>query len=95
MLSQDLQRTQCPMFLRLNDVEPIEIFRVNTDMYNGDYNIGDLPDLPIDDPVLQTARLKTNKISIFDDILSTMVYDEQIQMALFKQKDLSVFSGPL
>ena len=77
-LRQHLQGTECSLFLNVIDGNQVSLFRVNHDMYPGNYNICDLPEIPSNDPELQRARLKSNKLGSFDVIASSIVYDEAI-----------------
>lgn len=77
-LRQHLQSTECSLFLNVNDGNQLSLFRVHHDTYPGTYNICDLPEIPSDDPDLQRARHKSNKLSNFVTIASSIVYDEAI-----------------
>ena len=92
LLCQDLQRTQCALFLNVNGDGSMSAFRVNEDAYQGMYNFCDLPEIPPgSDRDLKQARENLCKASSFDTIVKSMMYDEAVQVAMLKIKMSKVF----
>ena len=95
MLRQDLQRTQCSLFLEVNDDDKVTAFRAGQDPYNLSYNFSDLPEIPSTAHDDRGMPLSMGKPNNYDTILASMAYDEPLQMALLKSKRSKVFSNDI
>ena len=93
LLRPDLQGTQCTLFLNVDKNELSSVFRSQHDLYNKDYSICDLPDLPLANSNDQRARINLSRSNHYDSILEQMQYDEELQMTMFRSKAQKVFTG--
>ena len=71
------------------------LLQADQDLYHGNTNFSDLPDLPSLASDEMSSRTFLTNLSKLNDVATKMQYDQKLQALLYRQKKMKVFKDGL
>ena len=91
-IEMSVHRTKCSLYLIDEDNgQQASLKRAATDLYKGSSNFSDLPELPSEERDQQMSSMNLFRSKNLTNIVSKMVYEEDLQMQLYMHKKVDVF----